>query len=201
VLTAAAEHGLSDDVRRQLQDKAAARKKLMSSAKKLKLPKLLEKRRQEFGITDGAFTSQPFHDRVFIYQVHDAEETYGSGIIVKAESVRDYENTSCPRGIVVAAGARALDDLRCNGIDLGHIVTFLRMAPWRINTDMVAGHQEKLIILRSGDIVGSEDLAEQLRRGDVKLAYDPAKFEHWYKAKDGGEWRPQDVDPYIPEDM
>jgi co-chaperonin GroES (HSP10) len=200
-LSAEDEAKLSPELLASQERIAKERKRLMSPAKKLKLPKLLEARRQEFGITDGAFEMQPFHDRVLIYQVREAEETYGQGLILKTDAAREGENHSCPKGVIVAAGPRALDELRCNGIDLGHIVVFLRMAPWRIETDTVNGRAEKVIVLRSGDVVGSLDLAENLRSGDMKVVFDEKKFEHWYQTKDKKAWKPRDVEPFVPEDM
>lgn len=200
-LTDDEEAALDGKLRANMDKLAKERKKLMSSARKLKLPKLLEERRQEYGITDGAFELQPFHDRVLVYQVHKQEETYGGGLIIKTESRQDFEATSCPKGIVVAAGARALDELRCNGVDLGHMVVFMRLAPWRIETDTVGGRTEKLIVMRAGDIVGSADLADSIRAGDVKIQFEAEKYEHWYKTKDGQVWKPRDVEPFLSEDM
>jgi co-chaperonin GroES (HSP10) len=200
-LTSDEEDALDDNLKASMDKLAKERKRLMSSARKLKLPKLLEERRQEYGITDGAFDIQPFHDRILVYQTYKQEETYGGGLIIKTESRKEYEATSCPQGVVVAAGARALDELRCNGIDLGHLVVFMRLAPWRIETDTVGGRTERLIVMRSGDIVGSMDLAESIRAGEVKVEFVESKYEHWYKMKDGRVWKPRDVEPFLSEDM
>jgi co-chaperonin GroES (HSP10) len=200
-LSDAAEAALPEELRKTLQAEFKERKKLMSDD--LFLPPLLEERRQEFGITDGAFALAPFDDRILLYQVsRHKDETHTGTSILMAPTTREREEKQTPQGIVVAAGAKALDSLRCNGIDLGHMVMFLRIAPWRFVTDNVQGKDEEVIVLRVGDIVGSIDLQDQLRKGEVKVVFDKERYEHAYQdTKTNDVWYPQSVDPLIPEDM
>ena len=199
-LSDAAEAKLAPDLRKTLQEEYEARHEFMSDD--LGLPPLLESRRQEFGITDGAFAIAPFDDRILVYQVsRHKDETYGeNSMIVMPDSVRAREEKQTPQGIIVSAGARALDSLRCNGIDLGHMVMFLRIAPWRFVTDTVQGSDQEVLVFRVGDIIGSIDLQEQLRNGDVKLVFDKERYEHAYEdTKTGDVWFPQTVDPQTAE--
>jgi len=174
---------------------------LMSPPGSLGLPPLLEERRLQVGITDGAFCVQPYNDSVFVHQINRMDqETYaGTGIIMIADEKR-REKEQTPQGIVVAAGLVALDSLRMNGMDLGHLVTFCRIAPWRIQTDWIEGNSwEEVLVFRVGDIVGSTDLAENLRDGRVKVRFDPENYEHYYEDENGVNWHPQRDTALIPE--
>lgn len=200
-LTDKEEEDLDPTLRKQLQEEAKERKSMMS--KDLGLPELLEARRQEFGITDGAFALAPIADRILVYQIsrHKEETFKGTGIIMP-DTVKSREKKQTPQGIIVAAGAKALDELRCNGIDLGHMVAFLRIAPWRIETDTVKGTAEDLMVFRVGDIIGSVDLQDQIRKGIIKVVFDKEAYEHAYlDTRTGESWHPQTVDPAIPETM
>ena len=82
---------------------------------------------------------------------------------------QDAEKHSNPRGILIAAGPLARDELKSNGCDLGHVVTFIKLAPWRLQVGSHGGHDVHIMILRSCDIIASEDLARQLREGTKKI--------------------------------
>jgi co-chaperonin GroES (HSP10) len=135
----------------------------------LNLPPLLEKRRDKYGIIDGAFAAQPVYDRVFVWQIPMEEsETFGGGLIIKTERTKQMEHEEAPRGIIVGAGLKALDSLRSNGIDVGHIVSFVRLSPYRKPCGRgFRNLEEHVIILRAGDIIASEDLAEVAREGGI----------------------------------
>lgn len=191
---------LNPELRKKLEAEFDERRKFMSDD--LGLPPLLEARRQEFGITDGAFAVAPFSDRILVYQVsRHKEETHAGTSIIMADVTKDREASQTPQGIIVAAGAKALDELRSNGIDLGHMVMFLRIAPWRYNTDTVGGKDQQVLVFRSGDITGSIDLQENLRSGKMKLVFDKERYEHVYVDTETKEaWFPQAVESFIPED-
>lgn len=200
-LTKAQIKKMDPEFRKAMEAEGAERQALMS--KDLKLPKLLEKRRQDHGITDGAFAVQPFDDRVFVYQVKEVEETYGKkSMIIRTASAKQREEAQKPMGVLIAAGPKALDELRSNGIDLGHVVMFLRISPWRYETDSIGGKKDTVLIFHSGDITGSVDLATALRSGKMAIEFDKENNEHVYRdTKTGEVYRPQDATPFMPDDM
>lgn len=165
----------------------------------LGLQPLLEHRRLRYGITDGAFSHQPAYDRMLVYQISqwEGQDTFGDTKIVMPETSRLREREEAPRAIVVAAGALALDHLRSNGMDLGHIVSFVRMAPWRMRFDMVGGKPQHMLVLRDGDIIASEDTHTLLKIGHLKLECN-AEGKHVYVTRDGATHAPEQ--PWISED-
>lgn len=192
---------LDPDVRSKVERRSAAVSRHMSPPGALGLPPLLEHRRLLFGITDGAFAFQPFHDKLLVHQIPTKPETYGGGIIHKTEIAIDREERECPVGVIVAAGAMALDSLRANGVDLGHIVLFQRLAPWRHETDYT-WRDEKVMLLRAGDIVGSVDLGDALRSGKIKLEFDAKLYEHTYLNTETDEmWHPSKAEPFVSGDQ
>lgn len=164
----------------------------------LGLPALLEERRLKYGIPDGAFKQQALYDRLLVCQIPEWEgDTYGDTQILMPESGKKRMEESAPRGVIVSAGLLALDHLRSHGSDIGHIVKFVRLAPWRLICDMIGGHEFPLLVLRSGDLIADEDLAARLRAGSTKVAADA---EHGHHLVDGDGVRMSPGKPYIPED-
>ena len=178
----------------KLESETEAVKKHMSPPEALNLPALLEKRRLDFHITDGAFGTQAIYDRVFVWQVPEFEERYGadSRIIMSTVGQR-RERESVPRGVLVSAGPAALDAVRSNGVDLGHIVKFIALAPMRLRYALIEAKEHYLIVLGAADIVGSEDLAEDMKTGEKTIALDECCLWHHIVRKDGSAWfgRPQ----------
>ena len=176
-------------------------RKAMSPPGALGLPELLEKRRWEYGITDGAFAFQPFHDRILVWQTSRARTRESKTSLIELSDIGQKRiKESNPEGILVAAGLEALDQLRMNGIDLGHMVSFVRQAPWRKVVDYVEGKEFYVMIFRSGDLIGSEDLVRLMREGDVTIEFDEKEYQHFYKTKDGKVWRPSMANPQLDED-
>lgn len=145
----------------------------------LGLPRLLDERRVEFGITNGAFDRQAAFDRVFIWQIPMQKgETFAGSTIVMPESKQMAERNKAPQGIIVSAGLLALDSLRSNGIDLGHKVLFAASAPYHVRYDVVEGREFHLVILVAGDIIGSEDLATDLKARRVRIIQNPKNEDY-----------------------
>lgn len=142
-------------------------RKRMSPAGALGLPELLDQRRLEYGITDGAFAGAVLFDRVYVFQISDSDHEGGffgkDSRIVTPDQTRDRLKHEAPRGILIGAGLRALDILRSHGVDLGHIVHFINSQPWRLYVDMIAGKRIPVLPMNAGDILDSEDLARELR--------------------------------------
>lgn len=144
-------------------------------AKSLRLPPLLERRRKEHLVPNGCFREQPMFDWVHLYQLGEkdtvGDETYGDTKIILTDKARDISRDESPRGLVVAAGPLAMDELRSNGCDLGHIVRFVRLAPYRIIVDNVLGKDFTVLVMRSGSITASQDLEDAKREGRAKLVW------------------------------
>lgn len=125
------------------------------------IPMLLDERRIEHGIPNGAFEHFPLYDKVYIWQLTMSERrTYSEGgSIEKPEMRLAYDRNTSPRGIIVAAGLKALDSLRSTGCDIGHIVRFKKFSPFMQEVAEINGKTLELMVIRDGDIVSSEDLA------------------------------------------
>lgn len=136
----------------------------------IEMPALLNQRRVNYGIVDDAFRYEAVWDRVFLWQVTRAKgDTYVDGGLIKMpETAKRRVREETPRGIIVSAGLMALDHLRSQGMDLGHMVNFVRMQPWRLPVAYLAGHEFQLIVIRDGDIIASEELPHQRKCDGVK---------------------------------
>lgn len=171
-------------------------RKRMSPRGALGLPKLLDERRLEYGITDGAFDRQATFDRVYIWQIamQKGDKFEADSLIHMPESVQQREKNKAPQGIIISAGLTALDHLRSHGLDLGHKVLFCHAAPYHIRYDTVLGLEQHLIVLLAGDIIGSEDLATNLRKRDVRYIARRNEsndvVEHVYVDGEGRPWIP-----------
>lgn len=161
---------------------------------------LLEARRLKYGIPDGAFKTWPSFDVCFVQQISRFEgETYGNGnLIVMTDTTKQRVNEETPRGVLVSAGLNALDCLRSNGIEPGHIVSFMRLAPWRMPIENLDGKDFHMMILRVGDITGSEDLSAALARGECRITWDEQSKQHLYLDAEGRRWTP--TLPFLPDD-
>ena len=135
------------------------------------IPELLDDRRIEYGIPNGAFDTFPAFDKIFVHQIPFTERSEFSegGIIVMTEVSQAYERNMAPRGILIAAGLKALDALSSNGIEVGHIIRFRKMHPYIMPVECIDGHWMTMYVMRDGDITGSEDVAQKLRSKEYSL--------------------------------
>lgn len=163
----------------------------------LDLPKLLDQRRIEWAITDGAFKLAMVYDRVLIYQIPEDDTKEGKmgkdSVIWAPDQTKDRLKHECPRGVLIGAGVKALDALRSHGIDLGHIVYYIASQPWRLQFDYIAGKRVTALPMNAGDIIGSEDLQRDLRdrKCMVTTKVNEAGFtEHLYQDAEGKTWSP-----------
>lgn len=149
------------------------------------LPPLLERRRQEHLIPNGCFSVRPLYDRVLIYRtdIRDTEEvkpeTFGDTNIIMPEASKDRRDETQPRGIIVAAGIIALDQLETNGVELGHVVRFQAFTHFGHEVDVVNGHRFFVWSILAGQIMGSEDLEREVREGRKYIRKDPQGFREW----------------------
>lgn len=155
----------------------------MSPPGALGLPALLEDRRIRFSIPDGLFRETCLYDRVLLFQVkeHIPNRTAGDTSIIMPENVQQKEEDRTPVGIVISAGPKALDELRSNGADLGHVVRFVQISIIRVQCDTISGKPFWGIPVRSCDIYSSFDLTDQLRSGERRLVYDSTLEQHVYE--------------------
>jgi hypothetical protein len=167
-------------------------RKHMSEPDKLKLPPLLERRRQEFLIPDGFFEFACMFDKILIYQPDENvkdKETYGDTKIVMPDTVRINEAHRCPAGIIVSAGAIALDHFRTNGVDLGHLVRFAMFSALRIEVDCIEGRWFHAIPMQSGDVIASADFEAARRGGEVEIVWSDEHGQHLVLVN-GKPWTP-----------
>lgn len=167
------------------------------------MPRLLNERRLErsgkaskYMLIDEYFEDQPVYDRVYVSQVsRHLGETQGEGKIIMPDVVQMREEQQACLGIIVGAGLKALDELRSHGMDLGHLVRFVRNLVFRIPVATIGGKDFWLLVLEAGDIVGSCDLAlaikERRVRTIVKDLEDGSK-QHLHCDEDGKIWAPQE---------
>ncbi len=161
----------------------------------LGLGKLVDEKRWKYGIPDEAFFAQsPAFNRVLVVQIpEDESDTYGDTGLVKTEAAKKRDLVEAPRGIIVGAGLQALDELRSNGIDIGHTVGFVRLAPFRRPYATIAGERVSLVVLVSGDIVDSEDLGANLRSRKCRIVAKPNEegvMVHSFVDENGKAWNP-----------
>lgn len=175
----------------------------MSPAGTLGLPKLLEEKRWRYGIPDEAFfNQQAVYNKVLVAQIPEEEtDTYAGTNIIKTETTKKRELVEAPRGVIVSAGLQALDELRSNGVDVGHTVGFTRLAPFRRPFASIGGERLSLIVLHAGDVIDSEDLAQALRARRCRVVAKPNEegvAVHQFIDENGKAWSP--IDAQVPED-
>lgn len=185
--------------RNEIAELDAEFRQRMSPRGELNLPPLLDQRRLEWGIIDSAFARQAAFDRVYIWQIPEQRtETFGEGsLIVMTDQSKARLKNEAPRGILLSAGLKALDSLRSNGMDLGHIVNFIQAAPWRIFIDYIKGHRPAILVMNAGDILGSEDTARALREKEFGVTR--RENQHVYADREGKYEVP--IQPWIGDDM
>lgn len=168
-----------------LENAALVKAEHMSAPGALGFPELLERRRWEAGIVDEAFLQGPIGTNVLLYQLKVLEEARAKGSkLYLPTDVKAGERFSASRGIVVGAGLAALDHLYANGVALGHIVRFSKLAVQHIKLSVIInGIQEYLLVLHCTEVRGSEDLGLALLSGQAKLAFKDNK--HAYLLPDG----------------
>lgn len=194
--------------KRKVEAMEAELRSKMSPPGALGLPPLLDKRRIERGICDAAFKFQAAFDRILVAQYDEEAErdTYlDGGLIIKTDIAKRRDSMQAPRGVIISAGLRALDNLRSNGIDIGHQVTFVRVAPYRITVEWVGGVEQSLLVLRDGDVIASLDTMEALRSGKAKVESKDVVdtngnviTQHFYVDENGKSWAPQI--PWVADD-
>lgn len=160
----------------------------------LGLPKLLEEKRIKYAIPDSAWGSQAVFNKILVWQIPvDHSDTYGGGLIAKTEVQKKRELSEAPRGVIVSAGLQALDELRSHGVDVGHTVYFTHLAPFRKRLPSIAGREPSLVILHSGDVFDSEELAQNLKARRCRIINKETPegiLQHFFCDENGKVWNP-----------
>jgi hypothetical protein len=129
------------------------------------IPDLLDKRRFEYLIPNGAFESYPVFDKCYIWQISmlNGRNTYKEGgKILKPDNELAREKNTAPRGILISAGLKAMDALYSTGVEIGHIVRFKKFSPFIMPVGEIEGKELAVMVIRDGDVEASEDLANSL---------------------------------------
>ncbi len=175
------------------------------SKESLGLGKLVDQKRWQYGIPDCAFFNQsPAFNKILVAQIPEVGEesdVYAGTTIIKTEITKKRDQVEAPRGVIVGAGLQALDELRSNGIDIGHTIGFTRLAPFRRRAGVIAGQPILLVVLLAGDVVDSEDLGAQLRGRKCRVVAKPNEegvMIHQFIDENGKLWSPVQAD--VPED-
>jgi hypothetical protein len=170
------------------------------------IPPILEERRQQHLVPDGAFRIQPLYDWCVLYQLDRADmedgETWGDTSIVKTQTAKKVAANESPRALLISAGLGALDTLSSHGICIGDVVFMVRNAPWAIQIDVLGPDRLYARICRDADLAAGEDLMKRLASGELRQASKVNKEGqriHYYETKDGKPLNP--VTPHIPDDL
>jgi hypothetical protein len=161
----------------------------------------LEEARLKYGIPDSVFGIDALFDRILVWQLPRVFGDLIEGtLLIKPESARQREEESTPRGVVVSAGLKALDNLRSNGVELGDVVNFIRLSPWKLTLQEIAGVEINVLILRDGDLISSEELPRRRRRGLVKMTCVDTEFGPEHRLAHLGASPIKPGTPWVPED-
>ena len=137
-----------------------------------------------------AMSAQAILDRVLLLQWPEewyGAETYEGGIVHKPDSVKERQWNDTPRGLILSIGLGALDALRSNGVDVGHLVHFAANSPYRRILDDHDSYS--LVLVRAGDLVDSEDLAAAIDYGVVAVTQQNGR--HVLVDAEGKAWKPR----------
>lgn len=164
---------LRDFERDTAEKRTAMIRARMSPPGALRLPDLLEAQRLTHGIPDGFFASQAAFDRIFVFPLDqtDGDDKYApGGTIHRGSLTKLKDKQEGNRGVLISAGLTAADRLMSHGIELGHIVTTNKNVPFARRCDRLEdGTDMFYLVMRDGDLAGSETLAHELRSGRKRI--------------------------------
>jgi hypothetical protein len=169
----------------------------MSPPGALSLPPELEAARWKHGLIDPVFR-QPLYDRILIWQLKNSDVDLQDSRIQVTDMTRARLAQESPRGVLVGAGAGAMDVLRTHGIKLGYTVTFLRNSSWRIKVGEVLHQPVVLMPMTVGDIVDCDELSILVRTGKVGYKWLEGAKVHVFMDESGESHAP--VTPHMGAD-
>jgi co-chaperonin GroES (HSP10) len=129
------------------------------------MPPLLKARLDFYKLKVPHFA--PAFDRVYVMPLEEADQmdTTAGGIVLSDQT---KQSLGAQRGLLVAAGAKALEELYSMGIGLGHRVYTMRFSRWVRSFQSPEDKKfYKTGIFTAGEVMGSEDLFEHLQNGDL----------------------------------
>lgn len=114
----------------------------------------------------------PAFDRVFIIPLDDADQADSTaGGIVLAQQTKD--KLGAQRGLLVAGGAKAIEELYSMGIGLGDVVYTMRFSRWeRTYQSKEDKNFYRVLIVTSGEVCASEDLHRAFEDGEYEYRLD-----------------------------
>jgi hypothetical protein len=147
-------------------------KEKMSPAGALHLPPLLDAHRLKYGIPDAFFKSQAGFDRIFVFplDLEDVEgDTFKGTNIIKPKVTKLRDKQEGSRGVLISAGLTAMDRLMSHGYEIGHVVTTNKNVPFARRCEEILGVPMFFLVMRDGDLAGSETLAEEIAAGKKRI--------------------------------
>jgi co-chaperonin GroES (HSP10) len=122
---------------------------------------LLVKESKRWGFEVPTF--QPRGSHVVVWRLPPLTET-PSGLMIP----EDHQSPHV-KGILIAAGPKAMDSFESEGITLGHTVIFKRFAGWEANDQTPeAMRGMKILMIDASDVIGSDNLRDDLESGRAK---------------------------------
>lgn len=178
-----AESNKQNQIKADLSEFIAKEINIRIRSKSFAINKTLNERRIKYLIPNGVFETQPSYDKVYIYQIPFSEsDTYAGTQIVMSEHGARREKEAASRGVLCAAGLTALDHLASHGHQLGDIVTFMKLIPWRFPVECVNGTWLYAMTMSAGAIVGNMDLATRIHSGEIEVCDNGiGNYDHRYK--------------------
>jgi chaperonin GroES len=123
---------------------------------------LTKTRCKEYGIPMPSYW--PMDNNVLVWRLPDVDVTPG-GLVIP-----DTSKSPHIKGILLSMGPRAMDVLLSNGIDFGHTVVFTRFGGWEAHDHVDSTKLETMfLILKDRDIIGSDELRENIATGKSKF--------------------------------
>jgi hypothetical protein len=145
----------------------------------------------------------PLFNRVFVWPIReDAKDEVASTVAgpdgKEVKILRPQLNNTklnAQRGILVAAGMKAMEYLYSHGINLGDYVITQRLSPWeRAYVDRDTKREQSVMILFAPDVTASEDLLTAHENGDVWFEMNEAGEIH-LETREGPRARKETEDP------
>jgi len=180
----------------------AIREKLMSPPGELKnISPRMEAMRLKYAIPDKAFNQAcAVYDRCLLWQIEaweQGQETFGDTSIIMPDNTKKAQAEASSRAVIIDVGLAALDSFRDNGGEVGDVVWFLRLSPYRIPVAWIGGAALHVVLCRAGDFIANESLQERLEAGQVKMVLGE-DGQHILVKADGSKLTPSM--PRIPAD-
>lgn len=158
-----------------LAKKKAALRAAVSAPGALGLHALLDAKRIKYGIPDGVFRAQAIFDRVFVYPIEpfdspDGEQKIAGTDFFKPTATIKRDLSEGYRGVLISAGLTAMDRLMSHGILIGDTVMTNKNVPFARRCQQIEGFGDVFVlVMRDGDLAGSEDLAERMKTKETVI--------------------------------